>query len=110
MEIKEFQLKSMRTLNRAISKDMQLANLCIGAFGEFSEVSEHIKKNVFHNHELNKDKVIEELGDTMFYVVNLASELDIDFTEVLQRNVDKLAIRYSNGFSTEASIKRVDVK
>ena len=30
-------------------------------------------------------------------------------TEVLQKNVDKLLIRYPNGFSTKASVERVDV-
>lgn len=109
MEIKEFQLKSTRTLNQALPKDMNIVNMCLGAYGEFSEVSELIKKHVFQGHELNREKVIEELGDTMFYLVNLATELDIDMTEVLQNNVDKLLVRYPEGFTAKASVERVDV-
>ncbi len=109
MNINEFQERSVRTLNQAIPKDMQLTNMCLGVFGEFSEVSEHIKKHVFHGHQLDKDKVSEEIGDTMFYLVNLATELDLEFSQILQKNVDKLLVRYPQGFSSEASIKRVDV-
>ena len=108
MEIKEFQIKSIRTLNRAIPKDLNVVNMCLGAFGEFSEVSEHIKKHVFHGHELDKKKVAEEIGDTMFYITNLASELGLYMTDILDQNVDKLNTRYPKGFTTEASIKRVD--
>ena len=57
MEIKEFQLKSTRTLNQALPKDMNIVNMCLGAYGEFSEVSELIKKHVFQGHELNREKV-----------------------------------------------------
>ena len=109
MEIKEFQLKSTRTLNQALPKDMNIVNMCLGAYGEFSEVSELIKKHVFQGHELNREKVKEESGDTMFYLVNLATELDIDMTEVLQNNVDKLLVRYPEGFTAKASVERVDV-
>ena len=109
MEIKEFQLKSTRTLNQALPKDMNIVNMCLGTYGEFSEVSELIKKHVFQGHELNREKVKEELGDTMFYLVNLATELDIDMTEVLQNNVDKLLVRYPEGFTAKASVERVDV-
>ena len=45
----------------------------------------------------------------MFYLVNLATELDIDMTEVLQNNVDKLLVRYPEGFTAKASVERVDV-
>ena len=70
MEIKEFQLKSTRTLNQALPKDMNIVNMCLGAYGEFSEVSELIKKHVFQGHELNREKVKEELGDTLKYLLD----------------------------------------
>ena len=45
----------------------------------------------------------------MFYIVNLATLYGFDMEEILQDNVAKLALRYKKGFTTEESIKRIDV-
>ena len=109
MEIKEFQLKSTRTLNQALPKDMNIVNMCLGAYGEFSEVSELIKKHLFHYHKLDQGHLAEEIGDVMFYLVNLATIFNFNMEDILQANVDKLKKRYPDGFTAKASVERVDV-
>ena len=110
MEIKEFQKLSIRTLNNSLSEKEQLANMVIGASCEFSEAGDSIKKYLFQGHELDKKHIEEELGDTMFYICNLATLLNISMENVLEQNVEKLNKRYKNGFSYKASIDRVDKK
>lgn len=44
----------------------------------------------------------------MFYLVNLATLYNIDMSEVLPMNVDKLLKRYPQGFDKEKSINRED--
>lgn len=107
MEIKEFQKVSKRTMpsDKIIPKTL---NCALGIAGEGGEVVDLIKKSVFQGHELDKTKLVEELGDLMFYVSNLATTFNIDMSKVLQSNVDKLAIRFPNGFNFEDSKKRVD--
>jgi NTP pyrophosphatase (non-canonical NTP hydrolase) len=46
----------------------------------------------------------------MWYAAVAADVLGVSLGEVMQRNVDKLMKRYPNGFSTEDSVARVDVK
>ena len=110
MEIAEFQKLSIRTLNNSLSEKEQLANMVIGASCEFSEAGDSIKKYLFQGHELDKKHIEEELGDTMFYICNLATLLNISMENVLEQNVEKLNKRYKNGFSYKASIDRVDKK
>ena len=110
MEIKEFQLLSVRTLNNKLTANEQLANMVIGASCEFAEAGDSIKKYLFQGHSLDKEHIAEELGDTMFYICNLATLLDINMEEVLEKNIEKLNKRYKNGFSYKASIDRIDTK
>ena len=110
MEIQEFQKLSIRTLNKSLSEKEQLANMVIGASCEFSEAGDSLKKYLFQGHELDKKHIEEELGDTMFYICNLATLLDINMEDVLEKNIEKLNKRYKNGFSYKASIDRIDTK
>jgi len=50
--------------------------------------------------------VIEELGDILWYVAVYAHDIGVDLEEVAERNIEKVAKRYPNGFSAEASINR----
>lgn len=106
MEIREFQRTSTRTLNKELSKEQQISNMIFGANGELGEVTDILKKHLYQGHEINKQHLAEEIGDTLFYIVNLCSIYDINIEDVLQMNVDKLKKRYKNGFSIESSINR----
>jgi NTP pyrophosphatase (non-canonical NTP hydrolase) len=47
--------------------------------------------------EDNREHLIIELGDVMWYVAQATMALDISFDEVIQRNVKKLEKRYPGG-------------
>ena len=106
MDIKEYQIKSTRTLNHNEVQQNLITNMCMGISGESGEVIDIIKKHLYQGHELDRKHLIEELGDVMFYIVNLATLYEIDMQIVLQKNVDKLLKRYPNGFSAERSVNR----
>jgi len=78
----------------------------LGVAGEAGEVADYIKKVLLHGHELDKDKLVGELGDVLWYIALGASTIGIELHEVDARNIEKLRKRYPNGFSTEASINR----
>jgi NTP pyrophosphatase (non-canonical NTP hydrolase) len=79
-----------------------------GLAGEAGEVNDLIKKGIFHQHGLDRDKLIKELGDVLWYVAALATRLDASLGDIMQANVDKLKARYPAGYSSEASLARVD--
>ena len=109
MEIKEFQLKSTRTLNMELSKEQLISNMIFGANGELGEVTDILKKHLFHYHKLDQGHLAEEIGDVMFYLVNLATLFNFNMEDILQANVDKLKKRYPDGFTAKASVERVDI-
>lgn len=107
----EYQLLASRTLidkpDRAYSdQEIMIVWNAIGLAGEAGEVAEHVKKGVFHDHGIDSDKLIKELGDCLWYIAALCTKLDVTMDEVMQRNIDKLRERYPNGWSVEDSINR----
>lgn len=108
--LNEFQQASKRTLNGNTDKREAILNYTLGLGGEAAgEIGEMVKKAMFHGHELNHDKIAEELGDVMFYVAALATTLDLDLEDIANNNIQKLCMRYPSGFTVEDSVRRVDV-
>lgn len=106
MDIREFQRVSTRTLNKELSKEQAISNMIFGANGELGEVTDILKKHLYQGHRINKIHLAEEIGDTLFYIVNLCTIYNLDVEDILQGNVDKLKKRYKNGFTVEESINR----
>ena len=72
----------------------------VGINAEGGEFLEIIKKMIFQGKpwdEDNKEHLIIELGDVMWYVAQACMALEIDFDEVIERNVKKLEKRYPGG-------------
>ena len=106
MTINEYQQLAMTTLNKEIPQDQLIINACLGLSGEVGEVNDLIKKNMFQGHPLNKDDLINELGDIAWYLAEAATALDIDLETILKCNIEKLKKRFPDGFSSENSINR----
>ena len=84
----------------------ELINGALGLTGEAGEVSDMIKKHIFHGHDLDRDDLIKELGDVCWYVALISRALGVNLEEVMSLNIEKLKNRYPEGFSEEASINR----
>lgn len=78
----------------------------MGLAGETGEVCDILKKHVFHDHELDRGKIVKECGDVLWYLTCLCNTLDVPLSEVIEVNVDKLRRRYPSGFDTERSRNR----
>ena len=106
MEINEYQKEAMKSLNPSLNNDEVLLNGVMGLCGESGEVIDILKKHLSQGHELNRDKMIEELGDVAWYLAETAYALGVDLDTVLRKNLDKLKKRYPEGFSVKDSINR----
>jgi len=72
----------------------------VGINAEGGEFLEIIKKMVFQGkpwNEDNREHLIIELGDLMWYVAQACMALDVSFDDVIARNVQKLEKRYPEG-------------
>ena len=108
MNIRDFQTLSVRTMNKELTKEQQISNMVFGANGELGEVTDILKKYLYQGHRINKQHLAEEIGDTLFYIVNLCTLFNLDIEDILQGNVDKLRNRYPEGFDSTKSINRND--
>lgn len=108
MTINEYQQLAMTTLNPALSKDEILINGVMGLCGESGEAIDIVKKWFAQGHELDREKLIKELGDVAWYLAEIAHAIGVPLEDVLQRNIDKLKERYPDGFKTKDSINRKD--
>ncbi len=106
MEVNEYQRLALTTMNSKRSEEELLINSVMGLCGESGEVIDIVKKHIFHGHELDKDKLVDELGDVAWYIAECAYALGVSLEDVLRHNIDKLKRRYPDGFSTEKSINR----
>ena len=77
-----------------------LTTAAVGMSAESGEFLEIIKKMVFQGKPWtsdNREHLIIELGDVMWYVAQACMALDISFDEVIERNIKKLEKRYPGG-------------
>ena len=108
MTFNDYQLAVMRTANNDVkAQTSKLLNASLGLNGESGEFADAVKKCVYQGHELDRDHLIEELGDVMWYVAYACAALDYDLGEVVEANVEKLRRRYPEGFEAERSKHRV---
>ena len=108
MTINEYQKLAMTTLNPDLDKKDVLINGVMGLCGESGEVIDIVKKHLAQGHELDKEKIIKELGDVAWYMAEIATVLDVELEDVLVQNIEKLKKRYPEGFSTEKSLNRIE--
>ena len=107
LTLDSYQKDCMRTMSaeRMDEKTMHLF-MSLALAGEAGELANRTKKVFFHGHPYEKEKVVEELGDLLWYIAIYASEIGVDLSEVASRNIAKLKARYPDGFNSEASLHR----
>lgn len=106
MDASEYQKLAMRTLNPALDERGVLINGVMGLCGESGEVIDIVKKHLAQGHPLDRERIIRELGDVAWYLAETATAVGADLSEILQMNVEKLRMRYPDGFDAEKSIRR----
>ena len=108
MTINEYQTLAMTTLNPTLSKKEILINSVMGLCGESGEAIDIVKKWLSQGHELDKERLVKELGDIAWYLAEAATVLEIPLEEILIANIEKLKKRYPEGFDVERSIVRLE--
>ena len=106
MTANEYQVLAMKTLNKDLDEREVLINGVMGLCGESGEVIDLVKKHISQGHPLNKDKIVEELGDVLWYIAELATILNVTIEDIMKYNINKLSQRYEGGFTVEQSINR----
>ena len=83
-------------------KEMALIYLSLGLSSESGEVADQLKKAIRDDgsdgvalREEREEAILDELGDVLWYVAQLANELNCDLSTIASRNLAKLQARHS---------------
>lgn len=105
MDIEQYKSDSERTL---IDKghEMNLLHAAMGIGTEAGELLDAFKRQLFYGKPLDVVNIKEEVGDLMWYVAILLRELDLDFQEILDLNIQKLRARFPDKFTEDHALNR----
>ena len=93
--------------NRAVSV-AQLLNGVLGLTGESGEVSDLVKKGIFHEKGIDLEHLKKELGDCAWYLAMICDACGFTLDDVMQTNIDKLKARYPEDFDTYRANNRAE--
>lgn len=99
MTFDDYQQAALRTLNPALDARDRLLDASAGLSEEAAEVLGLIRKRVFQARLVDRDRLVEELGDVLWCLSVTAHSLGISMSEVATRNQEKLAERHPGGFA-----------
>jgi NTP pyrophosphatase (non-canonical NTP hydrolase) len=96
-------------LKEMTPEQAHLMHMAIGVAGEAGELLDAIKKHVIYQKPLDVDNVIEEVGDIYFYLEGIHATVNFSRRMALEKNQEKLGLRYSTGtYSNEQAKERLD--
>lgn len=96
-------------VNEMTPQQADLLHMAVGVAGEGGELLDAVKKHVIYQKPIDRENVVEELGDLTFYMQGIMNSLGVTWEEVFAHNRAKLAMRYANlRYSNDAAIARAD--
>jgi len=99
VQFADYQRRSRRTAE--YPREAWLSYPALGLAGEAGEVAEHVKKAIRDDAgevtPERREAVAKELGDVLWYVAQLATELELDLDAVAAGNLEKLLSRQRRG-------------
>jgi NTP pyrophosphatase (non-canonical NTP hydrolase) len=106
MSPNEYQKLANRTLIdkpdfQITPEQVMIAWNSLGLSGEAGEVNDHIKKGIFHQQGIDKNKLKKELGDCLWYIAALCTEFEFTLEECMLHNIEKLKARFPDGYSPD---------
>ena len=93
-------IDSLQLLDKQGSNINRLLTAAVGISAEGGEFMEIVKKMVFQGkpwNDDNREHLIIELGDVLWYVAQACMALEVPFDDVVAGNVEKLKKRYPGG-------------
>lgn len=95
MTFSDYQFAAIKT---ALPSARSVSYMTLGLAGEAGEIANKVKKLIRDGDSPEKRAAIAaELGDVLWYVAGLATELGVNLGDVAQANLDKLNKRAAEG-------------
>lgn len=104
--LNDYMESAWRTAPENSSQNDDIKHGIYGLITELGEFTDVIKKRDFYKKEVDRTNLIEELGDSLWYIAILCRGLGITLEEVANININKLKARFPNKFSEDAAKNR----
>ena len=102
MNLDDYQLSALRTVNPALGDRDRLLDASAGLAEEAAEVLGLVRKRLFQQRAVEEARMVEELGDVLWCLAVTADALGISLSRVAEENQAKLARRHPGGFGRKA--------
>lgn len=110
MDFSDYQYEASKTIPDSLKKDKgeMLMNGILGLAGESGEVVDAFKKIKYQGHKFDREKILNEAGDVLWYISEICFALDCPLKDLAKMNIAKLRQRYGERFEAEKSYNRKD--
>jgi len=108
MNFDDYQRAAARTSDPSRLEIDRLTNGALGLGGEAGEVIELVKKHRYHGKLLDREALVGELGDVLWYVAETASAAGLSLWGIAEENLSKLRARYPGGFEEGGGVRDLD--
>ena len=106
LKANDYQKMAMRTCSIPCSdKNAMLYHAVFGLNSEAGEVAGLLQKE-YQGHKFELEHITKELGDCLWMIAEACEALGITMEDVMITNINKLKLRYPDGFDPERSINR----
>lgn len=95
MDMNEYSRLALRTKNE-LGPTGNLIHATLGITSEAGEIADLVKKHYAYDKPLDIPALLGEIGDQVWFLNLLVSELGLTWDQVLEANIAKLEKRYPN--------------
>lgn len=106
MNLQDYTKEIERTCPQLGTEFWDQLHMVIGICTEAGELLDTYKKALAYGKALDTVNIGEEMGDILWYLVNLCRMLKLDPEHIMQINIDKLKARYPERFTQEKALNR----
>lgn len=110
----EYTIEALKTVssNKEVIKErikesiLDTLHGAIGGASEMGEILSNVKAHVYYGKPLDINNIIEESGDTLWFLNLLLHSVGSSLEEAMEKNIQKLRKRYGESFSEEKALNR----
>lgn len=101
----EYQKLAARTINQGLTSEGQKHHALHGMVGEIGEIHS-IYQKLYQGHSFEVDHMKSEVGDLLWFIAEYCTAKGWLLNDIMQTNIDKLKVRYPEGFDEDKSLHR----
>ena len=105
MRANHYQELAARTINPQLYDYEMEMHALHGMVGEIGEINSLYQK-AFQGHEFDELHAKKELGDLLWFIAEYCTAMNWNLDDVMELNINKLKVRYPDGFKSEQSLNR----